>query len=366
MRVDRPALKRIWVILTVALLSFLVTVFFLLDQTAGRKIDAARGMIEEAKTEALLSLLTGGLADGTSRYPDVFSKLVENEDFSAVVSAYTYKAGSDFRIAPAEVNGPQDLLAIDDFLRIIAADQRKSAEALRYLLFCTVCFFIVLFIKTEFSGRKKLLESELRGKYEREALEALEHERDVLAYDLHDTILQKLGFIKQRLEDSHGQCPNRTQLDALTGNAIADLRLLYRNLMRIESEETLSDQVKTLFADFRINSPIALESSVFGIEESAIDSSMRHHIVRIIQELLTNGQKHSGADAIQLHAFYIPPVIRIVYRDDGPKPLGELPLTLRSIEFRCRILRASIVRNVDERTGLSLKIEVPIEDDSSR
>jgi len=366
MRVGRPALQRTWIFLTVALLSFLVMLFFFLDQKAGRKIDAARGLIEEAKTEALLSLLSRGHADGTGLYAGAFAKLVASEDFSAVVAAYTYKAGSDFLVAPSEASGPRDLLAIDDFLRTIAADQRKSAEALRYLLFCTVCFFIVLFIKTEFSGRKKLLEAEFRGKYEREALEALEHERDVLAYELHDTILQKLGFIKQSLEDSHGQCPNRTQLDALTGNAIAELRLLYRNLMRIESEESLSDQVKTLFTDFRVNSPISLESSVFGIEESAIDASMRHHIVRIIQELLTNGQKHSGAETIQLHAFYIPPVVRIVYRDNGPKPLGELPLTLKSIEFRCRILRASIVRNVDERTGLSLKIEVPIEDNSGR
>ncbi len=366
MRVDRPALNRIWVILTVALLSFLVTVFFLLDQTAGRKIDAARGLIEEAKTEVLLTVLSGEHADGSGRYEGVFARLVESEDFAAVVAAYTYKSGSVFRVDSSGAKGPQDLLAIDDFLRIIAADQRKSADALRYLLFCTVCFFIVLFIKTEFSGRKKLIEAELRGKYEREAMEALEHERDVLAYDLHDTILQKLGFIKQRLEDSHGQCPNRTQLDALTGNAIAELRLLYRNLMRIESEESLSDQVKALFTDFRGNSHIVLESSVFGFEETAIDTSMRHHIVRIIQELLTNGQKHSGAETIQLNAFYIPPVIRIVYRDDGPKSLGELPMTLKSIEFRCRILRAGIVRNADDRTGLSLKIEIPIEDDSGR
>jgi signal transduction histidine kinase len=140
-------------------------------------------------------------------------------------------------------------------------------------------------------------------------LEVLEADRQTISKELHDSIGASLAAIKFSLEEKEmTRSQNKGRLDESLDQEIAYLLATIKETKRISANlrpTTLDDlgllatiewyirQFKHLYGDIQID--YANE-----ISEQDIPEDMKIIIYRIIQEGLTNAEKHSDADTIRL------------------------------------------------------------------
>lgn len=143
----------------------------------------------------------------------------------------------------------------------------------------------------------------------RRTLEALEADRQTISKELHDSIGASLAAIKFSLEEKEmTRLQNNGRLDESLDQEIAYLMGTIKETKRISANlrpTTLDDlgllatiewyvrQFKHLYGDIQVD-------YTNKISEHDIPEDLKIIIYRIIQEGLTNAEKHSEADTIRL------------------------------------------------------------------
>jgi two-component system sensor histidine kinase ComP len=152
--------------------------------------------------------------------------------------------------------------------------------------------------------------------------EIQERERFRIATDLHDTTLQDILLIKNRLIAYMNQDEDRQQLTGI----IKHLDLVNDSLRQscFELNPYLLQRiglVKTIEAAIELDvGSIDFEIS-FNAEGANViegmDIEMKKHVFRIIQELIQNAKKHSNASKVLLRLAAIEEELCLFYIDDG-------------------------------------------------
>jgi signal transduction histidine kinase len=117
-----------------------------------------------------------------------------------------------------------------------------------------------------------------------------------------------------------------------------------------------------LFSEFRRWSSIRLETITTGLSEIEPATPLADHLFRMVQELLANARKHSQATRVRLAVQYLPPLVRLKYQDDGhgiPPEEASIQPSLKSLEFRTKLLQGTLAFSPSPGGGLSIVIEVP-------
>lgn len=218
------------------------------------------------------------------------------------------------------VNGLQDWqwvigtgIFIDDVLETVAAARADVEDRIRRTSFYIVMIAIAALVGVFLSGmvinfrERRLADAKLKDLTQR-IIDTQEEERGRVARELHDGISQMLVGVRYTLDlatrrlgtgdaaaaDSLGQ-----GIDGL-GQAITEVRRISRDLRPgVLDDLGLGPALQTLCDDFSNRTGIStqFETVVF---RNRLDEEARIALYRIAQEALTNIERHSGADHVEV------------------------------------------------------------------
>ena len=199
--------------------------------------------------------------------------------------------------------------------------------------------------------RQKQLERQLRVERDtlKKLLEAREQERTLLAYDLHDGLLQDIVGAEMILSGLQAQCEGFAPSAAQELSKASDsLRRAVREGRRIISgmqpmivdDHNLVEALAALVDDFSRDTSMQIEFVHFT-HKSQVSRQIQATLFRILQESLTNAIRHSETKNIVVLLTELPAAIQLEIRDWGigfdPKHLPKRGVGLRSIRDRTRL-----------------------------
>lgn len=205
-------------------------------------------------------------------------------------------------------------------------------------------------------------------------IELQESDRESIARELHDTVAQKLGLAKIRLEkailDSAGQDAEfLKEASSTVSEAIDELRSISADLRPHMLDDLglastikwhLENQYKEIGSSLR----------VIG-NEPHIHSSKQVNIFRIFQEIMLNIQKHSKANNVEVRIEFLPGKMALSVTDDGKgfnlrQVRSDWPASPRfgllHISERVELMGGQLDIDTKEGKGTSIRVSVPIED----
>jgi signal transduction histidine kinase len=209
--------------------------------------------------------------------------------------------------------------------------------------------------------------------YERGRELSLVEERNRLARDLHDSVVQKLFGIGLAAEsaatlldrDAGAARDEVRKLHELTQDAIGELRSLIFQLRpaAVESEGLASALAKHVDVLRRVHGQdVSLEVSGEPRMRPAIDDG----VFRIAQEALSNALRHAGATRIAVRLEEDADRVQLSVRDDGagfdPDAARHRSrrLGLTSMEERARALGGTLAIDSARGRGTSIELEVAL------
>ena len=127
---------------------------------------------------------------------------------------------------------------------------------------------------------------------------AIAEDRDRIARDLHDTVIQRLFATGLNLQAAIGRPDVAERIDqavASIDDAIRDLRTSIFSLRRPIDPRTVGDSVRTTIDEARRMLDCPLEVRIGAEVEYRVPSRLRADLVAVIRESLTNIVKHASA-----------------------------------------------------------------------
>jgi signal transduction histidine kinase len=206
-----------------------------------------------------------------------------------------------------------------------------------------------------------------------QALAVLE-ERERIAHDLHDGIIQSIYAVGLGLE----QCTLGEHLDpiacrAQVERAIDDLNGVIQDvrsyIMGLEPRQTqgrgLRQGLEALARDLLAASSVQATIIIEGQVESLLTSAQSSQLCQVTREALANVLKHARATAVELMLAHVGGDLVLSIRDDGAgfdpaAPTRPEQHGLRNIAERARELGGELRVESAPGAGTTLRVRVPV------
>ena len=196
-------------------------------------------------------------------------------------------------------------------------------------------------------------------------LENVEHERQRIARDLHDSIGGMLATALLLFDGVEAQNSERFQkVKEILRETQREVRRIAQGLSPaalsklglVAALEQLVDEINNdpnHFIDLKV-----CNTGFFTI----LDKSLQINTYRMAQELLQNALKHADASYILLSLAQKDQRITLKYEDDGvgADDLKMQTKGLRSLRERVRLVGGKIKIKSNENQGMTVKIEIPL------
>lgn len=152
-------------------------------------------------------------------------------------------------------------------------------------------------------------------------IKTIEESRKMLSKELHDSIGQKMVFLKLNLElalknkDDSGRYIETASesVSQISAELSAIVKMLYPQSI---DKYSLTDNIESLVESFRKISNLNIKTIIVG-EEPTLDRQVKLNIYRVFQEALNNITKHSRASSVVLITEFLDDKIRCEISDDG-------------------------------------------------
>lgn len=217
-----------------------------------------------------------------------------------------------------------------------------------------------------FAGQAALALDRLRAVEDRADL-AVITDRDRIARDLHDVVIQRLFAIGLQLE-TLGRNPQRVedlpkrlseQVDALD-QTIKDVRGSIFDLSNHDAS-SLRAQVREVVREYAGVMDFTPEIKITGPVDTAVPDSVRNHLLPVLREAVSNLARHAQAHSAQIELSLQDDEIKLVVRDDGggvPDEAEESGLK----NARCRAVQLGGQLEIGPRSpsGTELVWQVPL------
>lgn len=195
-----------------------------------------------------------------------------------------------------------------------------------------------------------------------------EQERKRIANDLHDSLGPMLSTVKLYMHSIIvSNDADKESLDKASNyidETINNLREISYNLLPSSlNRNNLIVVVKEYIT--RISSHNALKIYFDASEKTIVQKRIEIHLFRIIQEIVHNTIKHSGATTLKLLITNQPDYLFLVSEDNGRgfnlegTREGSEGLGLKSMENRCEMINATLKIITAENEGCKIIIKVP-------
>jgi signal transduction histidine kinase len=135
---------------------------------------------------------------------------------------------------------------------------------------------------------------------------AVYEERDRLARDLHDTVIQRLfavGLSLQSLQANPSADRAVDQLSRTIDDIDDTIRQIRMSIFALQSDGTgqgTRDQVLTLLAELRPMVGFDVGATLEGPIDTAVSPDLRANLLAVIREAITNVGRHAGASAARV------------------------------------------------------------------
>jgi signal transduction histidine kinase len=198
-----------------------------------------------------------------------------------------------------------------------AENRGYSSEDLRWLT--TLARQAAVVLETiVYAEQEQQLANEMQALY-RQTVSARESERERLARELHDGVLQDLCAVARDLKSLEAQAENREPLEGLvarSNESVQTLRAICHDLRPplLSNNPILALKALVERLDAHSAAPIHIEVSADTLslpEETALA------IYRIVQEALHNAIQHADASEIAVRLTQYPDRLRMTVTDDG-------------------------------------------------
>jgi signal transduction histidine kinase len=204
----------------------------------------------------------------------------------------------------------------------------------------------------------------------KQLLSAQEIERQLLAYDIHDGIVQMMTGAAMhvdaglaRLESAEpGATAEMEIARQLLANSIREARRLVSGLRPpILDECGLVAGIEYLIAEH----PGLKVRFEHDADMTRLSPLIETALFRICQESLTNAAKYSAANLVEIHLMRRAGKLSLVVRDDGKgfsanTPEDDLRFGLQGIRQRARFLGGQADIKSQQGTGTTISVQVPI------
>ncbi len=196
-----------------------------------------------------------------------------------------------------------------------------------------------------------------------------EEERKRIANDLHDSLGPMLSTVKLFMNSiAVNDDTDRESLDKASGyidETINNLREISYNLLPSSLDRNNLEMVVNEYIS-RMGSRQPIKITFNVTKDTVIPKKTEIHLFRIIQEIVHNTIKHSGATSLKLVITRHPDELFLISEDNGrgfdPDSIRAASggLGLKSIENRCQMLDADFKLITAKNEGCKMIIKVPV------
>jgi signal transduction histidine kinase len=194
---------------------------------------------------------------------------------------------------------------------------------------------------------------------------AVFEDRDRIARDLHDLVIQRLYASGLRLQGTlrlidDVQANTRVQaaIDDLDAT-IREIRSTIFELHQRSDTKTLTAELRAVLQEAETSFGLSPQWTAEGPVERAVPESVRPHLVATLREALANAGRHSGASQVTVR-LEVGRAVTLEVTDDGSGiPPGVTESGLRNLRDRAESLGGEFETAPAEPTGTSLRWWVP-------
>ncbi|NUN09294.1 MAG: hypothetical protein HUU54_08975 [Ignavibacteriaceae bacterium] len=241
-----------------------------------------------------------------------------------------------------------------------------------------VVFIFILSGPSFYFWRVRIFKKKARQREElaRQLIESQESERKRIAGEIHDSLAQNLLLIKnyalialrdnKQADDSAGHL---TEISTLAGEALDESRKIAQNLRPVQLDRLgLTETLKQLMSNVQKATEMKIEHEINPID-GLVEKDNEILIFRIVQEIMNNVIKHSGAELITVIISREEDFINLLVKDNGKGFDAKLVLEnntvtkgmgLTGIIERARILRGEYHINSAINGGTTIHIKIPV------
>jgi signal transduction histidine kinase len=256
---------------------------------------------------------------------DEKGKIIHNNDAAKALSKNTNLEGKNIKDILTTIN-----FSIKDYIKndksIIISEtinNRYYSILLRGISYLNIAqiYFDDLTDRKMFEEELQLSKTKLR-ELSVHLRDTLEDERQRIARELHDSIGQNLNLIRVKLlnngliQDNVTAADKETLLNALE-SSIDELKEITYNLKpKILDEWGLGASLKVLIKKISENTGISGTVDITG-DEKRLDKKLELTLYRLVQEIINNIIKHSGAKEFNIQLICRKDFVKLLVSDDG-------------------------------------------------
>lgn len=288
-----------------------------------------------------------------------FEKQLADATSDAEVKYQTALANKEKEIAQLEVNRTNTELDL--------AEKKQQQQWWIIISLILVISSVVIISMVIARSRKQKAQQAIEKERIQSILTGQEKERERVAKDLHDGIVQDLAAIKHKLQLSLQKPDQSADINSILEDitrAGSDVRNISYQLMPLALREYgLQASIEALFERTKLIHQIDYECTFLHFTDR-LPEHMEVTIYRVVQELIHNAVKHSQTKT--LHALFKKNEtnIQINFEDNGigfnEKDIQE-GIGLNSIKSRVEMVGGTIEKDfVDAQSGTVFYIKLPI------
>ena len=214
--------------------------------------------------------------------------------------------------------------------------------------------------------------------------QAIAEERARIARDLHDGLAQLLGYINTKAmavrlmlnnQEIEGADQHLFQLEEAARELFIDVREAILNLrMASQDGAGLTTTLKGFTVQFSRLSGLPVELSLApAVEGLALPAETEQHLLRIVQESLTNVRKHASAAKACVSLKTDGNILEMMVADDGQgfdpdrvKTNGKMQFGLSTMRERAEEIGAQFCLDSKPGAGTCVTVRLPLKDPSQR
>ena len=204
-----------------------------------------------------------------------------------------------------------------------------------------------------------------------EQQQILTAERDRIARDLHDGVIQKVYTAGLLVESARlqaapdGSVANRlTTAVTVLNDAIGDLRRNIGELHTTPPDDALPIALRRLVDDPRFRSLIDITLELDLSETDRLSPARAAHVLAIVSEALSNVVRHAQARSVRVSAMVNAGRLQVRIQDDGLGLLQNFQASygLRNMHDRARLLDGQLEVSAANGKGTLVKLDIPWKD----
>jgi signal transduction histidine kinase len=172
-----------------------------------------------------------------------------------------------------------------------------------------------------FAAQAALALERVRAQEERELLAVLS-DRERIARDLHDVVIQRLFAIGLQLQTA-GQLAARPEIGERINGAVDDLDATIRDIrgaifeLRSPNENDLRARLRELVEEVTATLGFRPRLRMDGPVDSAVDAALRPELLAVLREALSNVARHAQANSVDIAIAVTGGDLSLTVNDDG-------------------------------------------------